>query len=241
MNKVGNLNAVPMDQIELEKIDKEPIEIDIFQVASQAFNALHNAISSITEKTMRFTGVLFSSGASLVTNSMLTTLVGVTKLTGFTILTTVVIGNLTKPLHKANVSLSKYSITPFSEWANILNEENKRITDSEKVFWLKDGKRPIFSLTNYGKRAHDSFKAAIAPIWLALTVANTALWVLAKPLYIPILIPGLLADSILIAPIALNKAVGSLTYSPLNQVSNKFYHNHMNFIEGAGSIFNECD
>lgn len=163
-----------------------------------------------------------------VTNSILTVTVSAMKLTGFTIVTSVALGYLTKPLHDCNKILAKHAFTPFKEWSEMLGNENKRIIETDKVISIENN-RAYFNTENYKKQAIDSFKAVVAPISLALSLTNAALWLAVKPLWLAIL-PGMLGDILLTGPIALNKGIGHLTYAPLKGISDWMLENHENYL-----------
>lgn len=171
-----------------------------------------------------------TSLALAVTNSILTITVGVTKLTGFAIIPSMAIGWITKPLHEANVALAKHAFTPFREWTNLLGKENKRIIETDKILEIKKQKL-IFYPGAYIEQARDSLKIIAAPVSVALSTTIAAIWIAVKPLWLALWLPGLLADTFLIAPIALNKEVGSLTYAPLAKMTDKMFQFQMKFVQ----------
>src|SRR3990167_397028 len=75
---------------------------------------------------------ILASMALAVTNSILTITVSAMKLTGFTIVTSLSIGYLTKPLHACNKILAKHAFTPFKKWSEMLGNENERIIETDK-------------------------------------------------------------------------------------------------------------
>lgn len=162
----------------------------------------------------------FASLVTAMTNSILTITVGVTKLTGFAILPSVALGWITKPLHAVNVALAKHAFNPFKKWAAGLGKENKRIIETDKMIEIRN-KKLMFYPEAYKIQALDSVKIIAAPITLTLSVTIAAVWIAVKPLWAAIFLPGLLADTIILAPMALNKAIGALTYSPLAKVSDR--------------------
>ena len=165
----------------------------------------------------------------LFTNSILSITVGVSKLTGFTILPTLILGHLTKKLHSANTTLAKHAFTPFKAWAEMLNKENIEMIDTYKVVSIMD-KKLFFNPKNYAKQALESFKPVIAPISAALLVANAVLWVVTKPGYLAMHLPGFLCDGIVTGLIGVNKLIGHLTYSPLKNLSDKMFEKQMSWM-----------
>jgi len=189
----------------VENTHIDPLEIDVGDVAKKAFCSL----------------------ALIFTNSILTVSVGAMKLTGFTIITSLVLGWITKPLHSLNTSLATHAYAPFQQWAEALSNENIRIIHTDKVLGIVN-KRLKFYPQNYINHAHDSFKAAVAPISVALSITNAVLWLAVKPLWVVFLLPGLLGDCIVTLPLGLNKGIGYLTYAPLQEISDKMFDFHWN-------------
>ncbi|MBA3816987.1 MAG: hypothetical protein H0X29_10820 [Parachlamydiaceae bacterium] len=206
--------------------------IDILAIAKRALDSVAHTINNFSKKTATFTGTALASGASIITNSILTATVGLTHLTGFLIFPAYVIRSLTKPLHKANLYLAKHSITPLNKWAETLYNDVQRL-ESEKVIW-NEGGRILFSPKNYKNRVRDTLKSLVSPVVVALGVVSATLWLAAKPLYFALVLPGALADALVMAPIALNKALGSLTYSPLEQLTNEMFAFHLKLLKDVG-------
>lgn len=175
---------------------------------------------------------VFASLALTVTNILLTVTVSVMKLTGFTIATSLILGHLSRPLHALNEKLSEHAFTPFKKWSEVLGNENKRIIETDKVIKIEN-KKLYFNTQNYVKAAKDSFKAVVAPISATLTVVNAALWVAVKPLWAAFLAPGLLADILVTAPIALNQAIGHGTYAPLKGISDWMRKKHCDYLDNV--------
>ena len=186
------------------RIDADQTEIDVCLVALQALASL----------------------ALIITNSVLSISVGVMKLTAFTILPSLMLGHLTKPLHAANVALARHAFAPFRNWTTTLSEENTRIIESDIVLKPRGDGKLIFYPNNYKKQALDSLKIISAPISLSLIIAVSALWLAVKPLYLALVIPGKLADFLVWVPMALNAGIGALTYSPLKECSAYMFNAH---------------
>lgn len=176
-----------------------------------------------------------ASAALTFTNSVLTIAVAVTKLTGFLIIPSFVLGKLSEPLHKANVALSEHAFTPFRRWTEVLSKENKRIMETDKVIEFTN-KKLMFYPEAYKKQAHDSVKAALAPVSLALSVTNAALWLAVKPLYLAFFVPGFVADGFLCVPFVMNKGIGCLTYSPLKKISDSMFEHQCKLMEKTSRV-----
>jgi hypothetical protein len=168
--------------------------------------------------------------ALTVTNSILTITVSAMKLTGFTIVTSLALGHLTKPFHACNKIFAKHAFTPFKNWSEMLGKENERIIETDKVISIEN-KKIYFHPKNYKKHAFDSFKAVVAPISLTLSITNAALWLAAKPLWLALVFPGVVGDFLVTVPIALNKQIGNFTYDPLKVISDWMFEKHCKYLE----------
>lgn len=203
--------------------------------SNSVINNFHPAIASIGSDNKVDVGAfalkIMTSMALIVTNSILTVTVSAMKLTGFTIVTSLTLGYLTKPLHACNKILTKQAFAPFKEWSEMLGNENKRILETDKVISVEN-RKIYFDKENYKKYAIDSFKAVVAPVSLALSLANAALWLAVKPLWVALL-PGMLGDILVTGPIALNKAIGHWTYTPLKGISDWMLEKHDSYLDKA--------
>lgn len=208
--KVESNGNIP-DQVVTENISK--MEVDVGDVVKKALASL----------------------ALAITNSALTITVAVTKLTGILILPSFVLGKLTKPLHEANVALAKHAFTPFRSWTEALSKENQRIIETDKVIEIRN-KKLMFYPEAYKKQALDSLKPIMAPISFTFSIANAALWLAVKPLWIAFFAPGFIADMIIFAPIALNKEIGRLTYSPLKKISDEMFEFHNKYMKETSNF-----
>lgn len=188
------------------------------------FEQLKIAVCKVAQKILATIALTF-------TNSLLTITVSVMKLTGVTIITPLVLGWLTKPLHTANLALSKYAYTPFRIWAETLSEENTRIIETEKVIGFANNKI-LFYPRNYLKHSLDSVKAVLAPVSLTLSVANAVLWLAFKTLWVSAL-PGITGQILITLPFALNKEISHFTYHPLKEIADKMFDFHWERLKKA--------
>lgn len=179
-----------------------------------------------------FVKKVFASAVLAVTNTLLTATISVMKLTRFTIVTSLVLGHLSRPLHALNKALVKHTFTDFKQWSKVLGDENKRIIETEKVIRIEN-KKLYFNVRNYINGVKDSGKALIAPISVALSVANAVLWVAVKPLWTALFLPGMLADILITAPFAMNKLIGHATYAPLKETSDWMLKKHCDYLYKA--------
>jgi uncharacterized membrane protein YfbV (UPF0208 family) len=164
---------------------------------------------------------VFPSLALIYTNTFLSLMVGVSKLTGFAIFPSYIIGHATKSLHQANISLAKHAFTPLKDWAVKLGDENKRIIETDKVIDIIKEKITFYP-TAYKKQAEDSLKIALVPISLGLNAFAAGVWLLTKSVYL-VFLTTVLPNSLLRFPATLNRDVGRLTYPPLAELSERMY------------------
>lgn len=190
------------------------------------------AASATTENTNRVEIVIrdvakkiIPSISLAITNSFLTIMVGVSKLTGFAILPSFAIGQATKRLHEANIKFARHAFTPLSDWAIMLGKENKRIIETDKVIEISKEKITFYP-DSYKKQALDSLRFAMVPVSVGLSAAIAVVWMISKPIYF-IMGSTILPESIQKAPLALNRVVGRLTYSPLTYLSERMYQTQM--------------
>lgn len=205
---------------------KDNDKIDLGEFALKALSSISSLASDVGKVALK----ALASLALIATSSILTITVYVMKLTRFTIITSLVLGHLTKPLHALNKVLANHAFSPLKKWTEVLGKENERIIETEKVISIEN-KKIYFHIGNYKKCLIDSFKAIFAPVSLGLIVTNAVLWVAVKPLWLGVILPGFVAEGLITIPIALNKGIGHLTYAPLQSISDTMLENHWNYTD----------
>ncbi len=186
----------------------------------------HQTVTSVAKKSLATLVLIF-------TNSILSISVGLMKLTGFTIISSIAIGMSTKGLHSANLSFSKYAYAPFQQWAKALSDENTRIIQTDKVLSIRNGAL-FFNPENYKKQVIDSLKAIIAPISLASSAVLIALAIATKPLHLMVF-TGVLLDFLLVrGPMHLNQKIAYGTYVPLQLLSEAIIEIQYGIAESEG-------
>lgn len=196
---------------------------------SQSLIATEPATDENKIDVVEFALKVLGSTVLIVTNSILTVTVAAMKLTGFTVISSPLLGHLSRPLHAFNKRLADYSFKPFKEWSELLGNENRRIIETDKVISFENkGKKGLyFNPTNYVKSAKDSFKAIMAPISLGLSLTSGVLWVAAKVGYV-VVIPGLIGDVVLMPYLLIgNKMIGKLSYEPFEKITDWMLDAHV--------------
>lgn len=240
MTSAARLEKTDLIHHQLPQETTDPDAIDICRIAKKALGSIAARTGTSLKEIGKGAKLGCISGALVLTNSILTIAIGTLKLTGFTIITPLVIKCLTTHLHRANVALAKSGPGLLKHWAELLHDEHTRITEIEKVVWLQQG-RPFFSWKNYKVRLHDSLKAIIAPVSLTFTALNAVLWLSVKPFYISLMLPGYVLDEVLTGSFALNRHFSKLTYSPLEQLAKFSFDLHTEkWLPAVGKEAGEC-
>ena len=192
-----------------------------------------NSIQETDIDIMQVASKVFASGVLLVTNSILSVTVGVSKLTGFTILPTIILTNLTSKLYSGNTMLAQHGCTPLKKWAEYLEQVNAEMRDTH-VLYIKD-KKPYFSTQGYSKYAKPMKELLLSSLALSLWATSQVLFVVTKPAYLILIGPGLQCDEAITGLFYLSRQVSKLIpeYSRLNNLCEASFQSQKIFTKSA--------
>lgn len=113
---------------------------------------------------------IFMAIPVMLTSTLLTGAVWLTKLASFTVYGSLGLGKVTDKCHQLNTFLAQYTFSPFQTWANDLDEANKTSIKNANAVRTKG---TPFSMA-YLESLKDTGKAIMAVPWLALMTAGVA-------------------------------------------------------------------